>query len=224
MDVVKVFVEEPLGLEALVPDAEPDARRRSAESVSLDALLAPDARPYARAYLAGTALPSDAPRRVGATALEDPSAWVTPLVAWCARLGPWTGLRADGATVGLLTAEAVTVLLRPHDVRALALGPISADRLTEVAGAGQRRDALPALRALLDDGATVLFPEAAHDGWDWSLFTKAPLREPLVVAFRQHPAPKARRIVAPYRRARGEHTFYLEQWALDDLPDWAEEV
>ena len=31
MDVVKVFTEEPIGLEALVSDTDPDARRRSVE-------------------------------------------------------------------------------------------------------------------------------------------------------------------------------------------------
>ena len=222
MDVVKVFIEEPLGLEGLVPDTEPDARRRAAEPSSLDALLAPDARPYARAYIAGTVL--GPPRRVGATSLSRPESWTVPLLAWAAGLGgSWTALGPDGATRGLVAPE-VAGLLRRAGPGALAVGPAPADRLAEAARARQRRDALPALRALLDGGATVLFPEPAHDGWDWSLFTTAPLWAPLVEAFRQHPAPDARRIVAPYRRARGEHTFYLEQWALDDLPDWAEEV
>jgi len=219
MDVVKVFTEEPVGLEALVPDAEPDARRQSAASVSLEDLLAPDRRPYARAYLAGTAL--GPPHRVGLTALDDAEAWVQPLLAWAAGRG-WTALDAEGQTRGLLDAEAAAVLRRPDGVRALAVGP-APPALADAVG-DDRRASLPALRAVLDVGASVLFPEPAHDGHDWSLFSLAPLRDSLVDAFRQRPAPGVRRLVAPYRRARGEHTFYLEQWALDALPEWVEEV
>ena len=220
MDVVKVFTEEPIGLEALVPDAEPDARRRSAEAPSLDAFLAGLDAPYARVYLAGTHL--GPPRRVGLTALDDAEAWVRPLLTWAAGRD-WTALDADGTTRGLIAAEAAAVLRQPGAVGALALGPAPHGALADAAG-GDRRDRLPALRAVLDAGAAVLFPEPAFDGRDWSLFATAPLRDPLAHAFRQHPAPDARRLFAPYRRARGEHTFYLEQWALDDLPDWAEEV
>ena len=226
MDVVKVFIEEPVGLEVLAPDLEPDARRRGAEPGSLEALLARGPEPdsdYARAYLAGTRLGGDRPR-VGLTALADAEAWLRPVLDW-AGARPWSRLGADGAVMGLIPAEAASALGRPHAVRALALGPVPADALRASAG-GERRDALPALRAALDAGpeAAVLFPEPAHDGWDWSLFAHRPLRDRLVEAFGRHPAPEARRLVAPYQRARGEHTFYLEQWALDALPGWVEEV
>lgn len=226
MDVVKVFVEEPLGLESLSDDLDPDARRRAAPPATLDAFLAADAAPYARAYLAGTHL--GPPRRVGLTALGDAEAWVQPLLAWAGDR-PWSRLDGSGSLAGLLPAEAAGVLRQPRDAVALALGPAPADALAAAAagegdGRGQRRDGVPALRAVLDAGAVALFPETAHDGHDWSVFARRPLRDPLVDAFRQRPAPGAVRIVAPYRRARGEHTFYLEQWALDALPDWAETV
>lgn len=229
MDVVKVFTEEPVGLEALVPDAEPDARRRGAEAPTLEAFLASLAPPYARAYLAGTRLGDGAavPRRVGLTSLDDAEAWLRPLLDWAGGRG-WTALGLDGASRPLTDAEAPGALLRA-DVRALAVGPAPHAPLLEAAGGGagegaSRRDQLPALRAVLDAGAAALFPEPAHDGHDWSLFARAPLRGPLVEALRRHPAPDAVRLVAPYRRARGEHTFYLEQWALEALPDWAERV
>ncbi len=222
MDVIKVFTEEPVGLEALVPDDDPDARRRAAAPATLDAFMAGLSAPYARAYLAGTHLGET--RRVGLTALDDAQAWVQPLLSWAAgRDG--SALAADGTVRGVALAETASLLSRPGDVRALALGPAAPDALAAASGGpGLRRDHLPALRALLDGGASVLFPETAFDGWDWSLFSRAPLRDPLVDAFRRHPAPTVRRFVVPYRRARGEHTFYFEQWALDALPDWAEEV
>ena len=225
MDVVKVFVEEPVGLDALAPDDASDARNRDQPMVSLESLLAPDARPYARAYVAGTHLGNA--RRVGATALDAPGAWATPLVAWAGDR-PWHALGADGDVRTIEPREAARVLRAPDSVRALALGEPTglADAVggePEV-GASQRRERLPALRALLDRGAAVLFPEPAFDGHDWSLFARAPLRDPLVAAFREHPALGVRRLFAPYQRARGEHRFYLEQWAMDALPDWVEEV
>ncbi len=220
MDVIKVFSEEPVGLETLVPDEDPDARRRAVEPPSLDAFLARAPVPYARVYLAGTHL--GPVRRVGLTALDDAEAWVQPVLAWGAGRD-WSVLAADGTTRGLTAPEAAGVLRRPGDVRALALGPTPPGALAEAAG-GTRRDRLPALRALLDAGASVFFAEPAFDGRDWSLFSTAPLRDPLVGAFRAHPAPQSRRFVAPYRRARGEHSFYFEQWALDSLPDWVDEV
>lgn len=224
MDVVKVFTEEPAGLETLVPDLEPDARRRDTEPGPLEDLLSRRGAPdYARAYLAGTRLGGDRPR-VGLTALADAEVWLRPLLDWAGGR-PWSRLGADGAATGLIAAEAAGALRSPGDVWALALGPVPADAL-RASARGERRDGLLALRAALDAApeAAVLFPEPAHDGHDWSLFARTPLRGPLVEAFRRHPAPEARRLVAPYQRARGEHTFYLERWALDDLPAWVEEV
>ena len=224
MDVIKVFTEEPVGLETLVPDLDPDARRRQVRGGSLESFLARPDAPYARAYLAGTAL--GPPHRVGLTALADAESWVVPLIAWSNERG-WSGV-VGGRSRGFLAQEVAAVLRRPAGVSggpvtALALGPEPPGALADAAGAPQRRDRLDALRALLDAGCAVLFPEPAHDGWDWSVFAPAPLAAPLADAFRQRPG-AARCLVAPYQEARGEHKFYLEQWALDDLPDWAEEV
>lgn len=224
MDVIKVFNEEPVSLETLVPDLDPDARRRQAPLESLEAFLERPNAPYARAYLAGTAL--GPPHRIGLTALADSSAWVVPLLSWANGRG-WSGL-VGGRSRGFLDEEVAAVLLRPADVAggpvtALALGPDPPGALAQAADADQRRDQLEAVRVLLDAGCAVLFPEPAHDGHDWSVFAPAPLAAPLADAFRQRPG-TARCLVAPYHRARGEHKFYLEQWALDDLPDWAQEI
>ena len=220
MDVIKVFTEEPAELEALAPDLDPDARGRAAPERSLEALLSLPNAAYARAYLAGTVLGPE--RRVGLTALRDPAAWTHPLRAWA-------GGREWSAAVGgprqKLPAEDVArVLHRPGahgPVAALAIGPVPPGALAEVVG--DRREHVGALRALLDAGCAVLFPEPAHDGHDWSLFAPAPLAAPLVRAFRQRPG-TARCLTAPIRRVRGEHRFYLEQWALDALPEGVEEI
>ena len=235
MDVVKLFVEEPVGLEAVAEDADPDARRRSADLGSLEALLGRPAPPYGRAYLAGTHLPrpaGTAPPRVGLTALADPDAWLPPLLAW-AEGRAWTRLSTGGEGGVVSEAESAAALRDPAGVLALALGDVPLDALAEAAATGaggpqtggvERRDALPALRRVLDvPGGAALFPEPAHDGWDWSVFARRPLEARLREAFAARPARAGvRRFVAPYRRARGEHTFYFEQWALDPPPPWAE--
>ena len=151
--------------------------------------------------------------------------WRAPVLDWAGDR-PWSRV-GDGGMVGAVGADdAALTLAAPGDMRALALGDVPLDMLRD-ATQGEHRDALPALRRVLDAApdAAVLFPQPAHDGYDWSVFARAPLREPFVAALGRHPAPPgARRFVAPYRRARGEHTFYFEQWALDALPEWVEEV
>ena len=222
MDIVKVFIEEPTGLDVLVRDDDPDAHRRDLELGSLDALLEGTAfeSDYARAYLAGTHL--GPPHRIGLTALSDAEAYVQPLLTWAGDR-TWTHLGANGQTTGLLPAEAAAHLRQPDGTAALTVGPV--DRLQlATAASGPRRDALPALRTLLDEGAAVLLPESAHDGFDWSLFTRRPLRESLINALSKHPAGTARRFILPYQNARSEHAFYFEQWQLDALPDYVEEV
>ncbi|GAB5536470.1 MAG: hypothetical protein Rubg2KO_27190 [Rubricoccaceae bacterium] len=229
MDIVKVFIEEPAGLEALVRDDNPDAHRRDVELGSLEALLAgsPFKSDYARAYLAGTHM--GAPLRIGLTALADAEAFIQPLLAWAGDR-PWTHLSRAGDRTGLLPAEAATHLRQPigrrrqpDDTAALAIGPVDGLALA-TAASGPRRESVPALRTLLDANATVLLPEAAHDGFDWSLFTKRPLRDSIASSFAAHPANGARRFIVPYQKARGEHKFYFEQWQLDALPDYVEEV
>jgi len=213
--IVKYFYEEPVHLEALSAEADPDARRHAAPSGSLGDLLRPAS--YYLAYLAG----SDG-ERTGLTTAAAPEAFVRPMLDVLAR-SRWFFAEPDGSVE--TPADPAPLLHHPSVAAALAASaaPVDEAALAEVA-ASERRYGIPALRRLLDAGATVLFPEPAHDGWDWSVFSASPLRERLVAAFRAHPAPGVRRFVLPYRRARSEHTFYFERWTLDDLPDWIEEV
>lgn len=213
--IVKYFYEEPVHLEVLSAEADPDARRRAAPSGSLDDLLRPAS--YYRAYLAG----SDG-ARTGLTTIEAPAAFVHPLLDVLAG-ARWTFAEPDGSVE--TPADSASLLHHPSVVAALAASaaPVDEAALAEAAST-ERRYGIPALRNLLDAGATVLFPEPAHDGWDWSVFSASPLRERLVAAFRAHPAPGVRRFVLPFQQARSEHRFYFERWQLGDLPDWIEEV
>ena len=214
MDIVKYFYEEPVHLEALSAETDPDARRRAAPERSLADLLTPTA--YYRGYLAGSR--GD---RVGLTVL-DAEAFVPALLDVLG--GPrWTQASRSGETSE--AADPTAVLRGLADVGALAESrkPVKTDDLKTVA-AVERRVGIPALRRLLDAGATVLFPEPAHEGWDWSLFAARPIRGRLVAAFRAHPVEGVRRFALPYPKARSEHTFYFERWALGALPEWVEEL
>jgi hypothetical protein len=208
VDVLKVFVEEPAALRGAAAGTAP---------ASLDALLAAPASGYGRAYLAGTHL-SDARPRVGLTALADARVFVEPLVAWAGDR-VWTARGLDGrlAPVG----DVPMILAHPDGIGAVVVGDATPDddALAAVA-AGDRADGL---RTLLDAGLAVLVPEPAHDGWDWSVFGPSPLG--VADAVRAHAgAPGVARFVAPFQRARGEHSFYFEQWALDPPPAWAERL
>lgn len=225
MDVVKVFVEDPAALGG-GPAPRPDGGRPDGESVEafLAGLQAP-ASPFARAYLAGTHLVEGDRPRVGLTAVEASEAWTRPLLAWAAGR-TWTQLTRGGRATGILDREALDALRDPAGTLALALagGPVPADILATVV-LGDATDAADALRTLLlaDAAVAVLLPEPAHDGHDWSLVARSPLRDALAGAFRAHPAGAGvRRFVVP--RVRGEARFYFEQWALDALPAGAEEV
>ncbi len=176
-------------------------------------------RPYYRAYLAGTDLAAD---RTGLTAIAQPKAFVTPL------LDVFTGsvwTRADRAGAVTVIEDAESVWRDPAETAVLvaASGPVDADALAAVASV-ERRYGIPSLKRLLAEAEVVAFPEPAHDGWDWSLFAAAPLREQLVAAFRRHPAVGVRRFALPYREARSEHKFYFERWQLDALPAHIEEL
>ncbi len=212
MDVLKVFTDEPLALDAAAD--EPVARGAPREMASLESLLH---RPtYARAYLAGTHLGQTT--RTGLTALEDSSLWRDPLSDLWAGF-EWT-THPDGLGPG-------RTLLAPEAGVALAAAPEAVDpALLEAVAQAEDRAGWSALRAILDaqPRALVFTPEPAHDGWDWVVYTGQPLRQRLIAALQSRPASGARRLVMPYQKARGEHKFYLERWALDDLPDWAMEV
>ena len=215
MDILKVFVDEPFALEPLASEPRPRGRAEAPpeafSDAGLAALLTPS--PYARAYLAGSRLPDapDGPHRVGLTTLTDPALYVGPLLGLTDTWGP-----AD---------DPASVLRRPERVRALASVPLPDADAVALSAAGER-EGFRALRHVLDahPGALVLVSEPAPDGWDWILYARSPLRERLVGALASVPAGPARRLVMPYQKARGEHRFYLERWALDALPDYVHEL
>ena len=212
MDVLKVFTDEPLALDAAAD--EPVPRGAPREMASLESLLR---RPtYARAYLAGTHL--GAHPRTGLTALADPGLWRDPLSDL------WAGFEWTAHPEGLGPGR---TLLAPSSGVALCAAPEAVEpALLEAVAQAEDRAGWAALRAILDaqPRALVLTPERAHDGWDWVVYSGQPLRQRLLDALRSREAPGARRLVMPYQKARGEHKFYLERWALDDLPEWAMEV
>lgn len=226
-DILKYFHEEPALLEPVSPDSDPDARRREDRtdlpegvSVPLDELL--DTRDAYRGYLAGTNRSDD---KVGLTTI-DAAAYVPPLMEGLGK--SWWARCTTDETVTALEDDAVRRVLRAPtrtSVLVTAEAPVGADQIRAVAGRARRR-ALPALRALLETAHVVWFPEPAHDGHDWSLFSASPMRDRLVAAFRNHPVDEVRRFVLPYQRARSESKFYFETWQLTEssLPDYIEEV
>ena len=227
-DILKYFHEEPALLEPVTPDRDPDARRRTERSempndpsVSLDDLL--DTRDAYRGYLAGTNRADD---QVGLTTLRDGDAYVFPLVEALGQA--WWGRCTTGGRVEALDADDARRILRsPSNTSVLvtAADAVADAQLDAVAGEARRR-ALRALRTLLDAAHVVFFPEPAHDGHDWSVFSGTPMRERLVDTFRAHPSDTTRRFILPYQRARSESKFYFESWQLTEgsLPDYIEEV
>lgn len=228
-DILKYFHQEPVLIEPLTPDADPDARRRADRSPVPDGRLDNGEDPFDteeayRGYLAGTNRAED---RVGLTTLRTPDAYVSPLLD---ALGQsWWGRAVDTGTGHALDPdEAQRILRRPGRTSVLvtAEAPVAPERLAAVAGEGHRRS-LPALRSLLDVAHVVFFPEPAHDGHDWGFFSAHPMRERLVAAFRAHPTDAVRRFVLPHQHARSESKFYFDTWQLTEtspLPDYIEEV
>ena len=234
MDVVKVFVEDPAALGGGSPLGAGNGDTPAPADVSAEAFLerlrAPSS-PFARAYLAGTVLDGSAPERVGLTAIAAPAAFSAPIMAWAAGR-TWTRLTAGGRATGILEREARDALEDPTGTHLLALGPgpIPSDILATI-DLGDAVQSAHALRTLLlaDADVAVFTPMPAHDGHDWSLVARSPLRSgltlrsSLVAAFQACPSPDGvRRLVLP--RVRSESRFYVEQWALDALPAGTEEV
>jgi len=214
-DILKYFHQEPTVLEPVTPDHDPDV------TVSLEDLL--DTEEAYRGYLAGT---NQAEGAVGLTTLRTPSAYTAPLTAALGRA--WWGRCTQEGGTDTLDVEAVRRVLRAPDDTAVLVtadAPVAPERMAMVAGRARRR-ALPALRRLLEEAHVAFFPEPAHEGHDWSLFSASPMRDRLVTALRDRPADGVRRFVLPYKYARSESKFYFEQWQLtgSPLPDYIEEV
>ncbi|PEN05014.1 hypothetical protein CRI93_14240 [Longimonas halophila] len=232
MSIVKYFFEEPALLEPPASDANPDARRRTERSArashdpdadTLRALLNP-ATAY-RGYLAGTDLEAN---RVGLTALSVMDTMVHALTAVFAH--PHVcGIAPDGTLNADMDMQAVRswwTTPQGECVLACADAPIDPTPLHDVAQQA-RREGSAALRTLMEAGTTVFFSEPAHDGFDWSFFSPAPVRDALTDALRTHvSANEVRCFVLPFQKARSESKFYFEQWQLNQasLPTYIQEV
>jgi len=227
-DILKYFHQEPTVLEPVTPDHDPDARRRADRTPLPDEVTVPlsdllDTEEAYRGYLAGTNGTDEA---VGLTTLRTPSDYTVPLTAGLGRAW-WGRCTASGDAEALDVEAARQVLRDPGDTGVLvtADAPVDPERMAMVAGRARRR-ALPALRRLLETGHVAFFPEPAHDGHDWSLFSASPMRDRFVAALRDRPTDAVRRFVLPYKHARSESKFYFDQWQLtgSPLPDYIEEV
>ncbi len=227
MDVVKVFVEDPAAPAGGSPPGAGNGERPAPADASAEAFLArlrAPAAPLARAYLAGTHLGAGRPR-VGLTALGALDAFTGPLLTWAAGR-TWTRLSVGGRAAAIRDGEARQALDDPSGTLLLALapGPVPDDILATIA-LGDATLSAHALRTFLmaDPGAAVLRPVPAHDGNDWSIDARSPLRESLVTAFRACVAPPdVRRFIVPH--IRGEAKFYFEQWGLEAPPTGTEEL
>lgn len=225
VDIFKYFYEEPAPLEMLSPDLDANARPRAAalkaeaSPAALEAFLRTPT--YYRGYLAGTNLATE---HVGFTALDQAATLADLVLAWIGP-GAWTvGTPPDA--IASASAEEVRALIQdPGGTAVLAWQPSPAPSLALAPLLHQeRRPSLPALRAALDAGAVLLFPEPAHHGHDWSVFAAHPLRDALRRTLQAQPLPEGRCFLVPFRKARSESKFYFESWQLDALPPHIEEV
>lgn len=204
-DIIKYFYEEPASLETLSSDDDADARRRDSP-LTLEGFL--NSRRYFRGYLAGSSL---ARGTVGLTSLARHGLLLDLLME----------LRA-GRPVSIWTAESSEperddrlLIDRPSDVLVAVLGDAPLDLSTVTAlAAQQRRQALGFLQGILNQGMPVLFPEPAHDGYDWSIFSPFPLLQPVSRVLESAASPEARVFAIPHVRARSEEKFYFERYDL----------
>ena len=238
MQVVKYFFEEPVALEALSADSDPDSRRR-AGGPTLEQFL--DAPAYARGYLAASDLETG---RIAASVLPESIALVlddvmpsprrhfTPGVAGIS----FTSLDGRDALRDALTDRSErSVIVCGSERRGGTGGPERTNDGHETEergrGGGSRpasdpaprlhvavgeliehdiREALSAVTELLDAGFSVLVSEPSHDGHDWSIFSPHPLADAVRASMAEHLTGVSGYVI-PFQRARAEHRFYFEQ-------------
>lgn len=204
MRVIKYFFEEPtvLDLGNGSPGDPPSEE-------GLQALFR--GHRHYRGYLAATDLDQDL---VGGSSLEDQAA--ARILASVLEGPVWFSNQAPGQEEGTLR-----LLTDPSDILQ-ALSTMSADSVmitgmeptSETASAltagGDRKSGIHLIAALLDQGCTLVFPEPAHTGHDWSVFSAQPVAERVGESMARLPE-NTRAFVIPYQKARGEHKFYFEQ-------------
>lgn len=203
MRYIKYFFEEPTLLD--LTDGEPGG---GPSQQGLEGLLRKP-RHY-RGYLAATDTENDL---VGGSSLEDHAA---ARILASILSGPiWFSSRAPGQKDSQLT-----LLTHPKDViqalvtmggasvMLLDMDP-SEELIHALTDDTDRKSGMRTIAALLDRGATLVFPEQAHTGHDWSIFSARPMAREVREAMSALPD-DTRGFVIPYKEARGEHKFYFE--------------
>jgi len=80
------------------------------------------------------------------------------------------------------------------------------------------------LLSFLQQKALIGWAEPAHHGFDWSILSHRPLRPRLTEALRAYVSADTRIFILPFQKARSEHRFYFEQWQLQHLPSYIQEL
>ena len=188
------------------PD-DPDARRRDEPRISIESLLA--GRKYHRGYLTATSLEHET---FGLTSLDDRPLLLDLLMEL--RQGrPFFAYRAEHdhptRDPEILFDDAASILV-------VIFGDLALDASTlHALAADRRRPAVGYIRTILDSGVPVLFPEPAHHGSDWTIFSPFPLSGHIATALARHASPRRRCFVIPYQEARSEEKFYFERYDID---------
>ena len=211
MRVIKYFFEEPTLLD-FPESASEKPLDRGETTVKLGAT-----RQHFRGYLAASDLGSGT---IGGSSLEDQVAAkaLTSLIE-----GPgWFFSKGSGPHDSIQSQ----LLSNPEAIfNALVTMPAESLLVTDFNPKGQEINSLVhrstdkktfgAIVRLLDMGATVVLPEPAHVGHDWSIFSSNPLSGRMRDALEEAAATNCRSFVVPYVKARGEHKFYFEQYDLE---------
>ncbi len=192
MRYIKYFYEEPTLLD--LTDGEPGS---GPTRQGLDSLLRKPR--HFRGYLAATDTEHDL---VGGSALDDHAA---ARILAGQQEGQLTLLIHPKEIVqALVTMGGASVMLMEMDPTEELIHALTDDT--------DRKSGMRTIAALLDQGGTLVFPEQAHTGHDWSIFSSRPLARDVREAMSTLPQ-GTRGYVIPYKEARGEHKFYFEQYA-----------
>lgn len=207
MRVIKYFFEEPTLLDFPAPADSGTPSREGLQG------LMRQHRHY-RGYLAASDLGNDL---VGGSSLEDNAA--AEVLARSLDGPIWFSNRAPGqedVELKLLTdhQEVVQALstMASDSVMILEVDP-SEEIVKALTEDNDRKSGMRQIAELLDRGCTLIFPEQAHMGHDWSVFSSHPMADRLRTAMADLPD-DTRGYVIPYVEARGEHKFYFEQYDL----------
>ncbi len=208
MRIIKYFFEEPTLLD--FPASESGEQP---SEYGLKGLLRQH-RHY-RGYLAASDLGADT---IGGSALEDHTA---ARVLASILTGPiWFSNRAAGqtdVTLSLLTGieNIVPALaaMASDSVMMMDVDPTE-EMVRALTDDNDQKVVMRKIAQLLDAGCTLVFPEQAHMGHDWSIFSPRPVAAYIREAMGNLPK-ETRGFVVPYVEARGEHKFYFEQYNID---------